>query len=245
MHSTGRLSVRALAVAVLAGFGIPAHASLVLDTTVTSSFTPVTTTTNTIGNDFPGLPNTLYFGQLAATAAGHVDFFYVGNEAGYTNTLWVGGSAVHSTASLPDVFDAPYPLVGGVGAGAGQFVDFGFCTSGGVSLATYGRCAENDSAASLIAQFNYGTGGGYRSIGFLPLASFNPVTGAWSAGTIGSPSDLWMVLWDDSGAKNDDNHDDYIAVARFRPIAVTEPGSLALFGMALLVLGLRRRLARR
>jgi hypothetical protein len=36
-------------------------------------------------------------------------------------------------------------------------------------------------------------------------------------------SDDWAIFWDDSGADNDDNHDDYVAVARVRPTALTAP----------------------
>ena len=55
-----------------------------------------------------------------------------------------------------------------------------------------------------------------------------------------------MIFWDDSGAKNDDNHDDMIIGMRFRPIvSVPEPATLAVFTLGLLgaAFALRRRLA--
>ena len=54
------------------------------------------------------------------------------------------------------------------------------------------------------------------------------------------------MFWDDSGASNDDDHDDMITVARFRPaVSVPEPGTLGVFAIGLLgaAVALRRRVA--
>jgi hypothetical protein len=220
----------------------PASATVILDTTVTSTFGAGVTTTGTGGNDLPQpRPSTLYYGQLRATQQGYVDFFYVGNEAGFTNTLsWgnsgnlLSGTGSHSTAALPDNFNSPHPFLGSISVMAGALLDFGFCTSGGDSVGAFGRCAHNDSAASLTAQYNHNRVDGYRSIGYRSLTAYDYTNGQRTFGTNG-PSDLWMIFWDDAGARNDDNHDDYIAVASFRPkrVSVPEPGSLALLGLGL------------
>ena len=196
-----------------------------------------------------------YFGQLTALDPASIEAFYVGNEAGYTNGFMLLGSSVISTAGRPDTFYAPYISVGTTSVGAGA-LPIGFTTSGGDSVGAYGRTVMNDSVASLDAQWSgaSGTANGYRSIVFVPLASFDPtllpknggMTLSSCAAGAACLSDLWLVMFDDSGAGNDDNHDDMIMVIRSRSTSVPEPTTLALFGLGLAGLGLagRRRRAR-
>lgn len=237
-------SIMAAMTLALAG---QAQASLLLDVSVTNQFNGQDMTTNTLGNDLPApRPTTLYFGQLEATANGFVDFYYVGNEAAYTNTFNYGAGYSYSTAGKPDVFTSPNALIGSMAVLANTFLDFSFCTSGGDSVSGAGRCAANDNANSLKKQYNYQNNHGYRSIGFNALSAYDPNNGNRAFSGNPGVSDLWMIFWDDSGAKNDDNHDDMITVARFRPIvSVSEPGTLAVFAIGLLgaAFTLRRRIA--
>lgn len=222
-----------VAAAALLG-SLEASATLILDKTDFGG------TTSSLNNDFlfPGSPlPTLELGRLQATQAGTVDFFYIGNEAGYTNTLHVGSYSDSTAGRADNVWSVPGAFAGSVGVSASEYVDFGFCTDGGASVPGAGFCAHNDILSSLIAQFNAGPEPGYRSIAFHALS--------YSGGSYylsnSLSSDYWLVLWDDSGAANDDNHDDYVALARFTPRAVPEPGALTLLGAGLLALGYSRR----
>lgn len=256
-----RRTLQQLAAVAAVGIASHANAALILDTGITTGpggFNPDATGTDTNGNDLPGLTGNLRFGQLYADTAGIVEFFYVGTEAGYTNTLVLNSSlllsGVSSYSSTPGFnFAAPDATIGSITVGKNQYVDFGFCTSGGQNVGSFGKCAYNDDAASLIAQYNYkessSSEAGYRSIAFRALTSYNPVTGLANTSNYASwstlDSHLWGLFWDDSGAKNDDNHDDFIAVARFRPAAVPEPSTLFLIGIGILAIGVVGRRARK
>ena len=246
----------AVGVAAL-GLAIQANAALLLDSTVTTSFLPGSSGLDS-GNNLPNTPPAVRYGQLQATEAGQVQFYVVGSEAAYGNSLRVDGTTYPATPN----FTAPDMLLGSLDVTAGSYVDFGFCTSGGASVGAFGMCASNNNAASLIAQFNFmeapGNEPGYRSIGYRALNSYDPVAGlanaavsTYAAASV-TDSALWAIFWDDSGARNDDDYDDYITVARFvpggnpNPTSVSEPLTLTLLGSSLLGMGLvRRRTAKR
>ena len=236
------------------GLAIQANAALLLDSTVTTSFLPGSSGLDS-GNNLPNTPPAVRYGQLQATVDGTVQFYVVGSEAAYGNSIRIDGTTYPATPN----FTAPDTLLGSLAVTAGSYLDFGFCTSGGASVGAFGMCASNNNAASLIAQFNYmeapGNEAGYRSIGYRALTSYNPTTGlaaspAYAATSV-TDSSLWAIFWDDSGKLNDDDYDDYIAVARFSPVtgtptSVSEPLTLTLLGSSLLGMGvMRRRVAKR
>ena len=241
------MATKTSAAVVLAGMILvsagQAQATLMLDASVTGQFNGATSTTDTFGNDLTlPRPTTLYFGQLKALADGYVDLFYVGNEAGYTNTFIWGDGQSFSTASQPDVFTSPDQLIGTLAVVANTFLNFAFCTSGGDSVNGAGRCAANDSSTSLVDQFNYQANLGYRTIGYSSLSAYDPNIGERAFNGIPGTSTLWMAFWDDSGASIDDDYDDMIVGMRFRPlVAVPEPGTMGLLTLGLLGAALARR----
>ena len=155
--------------------------------------------------------------SLGVASDGYVDFQYYGKEAGYRNVFSAGaGSLSYNTGFSPtfqDYFSAPRSI-GTLEVTAGSVLDFGFCAYNGSNrLVGCLTNAQNDSM-------------GINSVQSIALNITDSV--AW-------------ILWDDSGAGPDDNHDDMLIRAVFRPRAVSEPGTLALVGLGLLGLGFARR----
>src|SRR5690606_24153973 len=140
---------------------------------------------------------------------------YYGKEAGYSNEFRAGNLTYNSgfTPTEQNYFDSPIQI-GTVSVGPG-LLDFPFCAySSGPVLEGCVSNAQNDGLGMLS----------FQSIAMSILGDT-----AW-------------LFWDDSGAGPDDNHDDMLIKAVFTPSnAVPEPGTLALFGLGVLGLGLGAR----
>ena len=105
----------------------------------------------------------------------------------------------------------------------------------GVNIADMDVGTNASGEAALMALSTYSPIGGLSGPGF----------GTTYASTSTLDSATWAIFWDDSGAKNDDNHDDFIAIARYRATSVPEPSTLFLIGAGLLgSAALRRRRAK-
>jgi hypothetical protein len=219
--------IKPIAVTILGlALAVPAaHANLILDTSgvvaPVPNGLPASVPTDP-GNDWDFAPATLYFGQLRATAPGTLVFDYIGNEAGFTNEFYFGAGLIFSAGVDGFAASATGSLATSASFAVGaDLIHTSFCTSGGDLVPPSGRCVENEVANSILAQYNHPIDGfGYRSVAYYQQ----------------SPN-VWLAFFDDSGASNDDNHDDMIVRITYVP----EPGTLALLGLGLVGFGLARR----
>lgn len=160
---------------------------------------------------------------LSVTQDVTLEFWFLGSESGYNNTLRLSnGFSYTEPSNGGQTYPSPWPgnLLTSINVSAGSAVPMYFTSSG-----------FSGSVAP-------GTGVG-RSIAFAYLTC---LTGATCAETTDA-TNMVLFMFDDGGAGPDDNHDDFVGYIIARPKGVPEPGSLGLLGLGLtgLWLGTRRR----
>jgi hypothetical protein len=171
------------------GFGVSAQAGPTLYLNPVGSLGTITTQDNDLLDDIYGYPAyppaTLrdgYYGSaIYLDAATTLTFTYLGKEAGYLNTFWVGTPAnvvFWNNGGLETLVGSTYSYAAGAG-----LVQFGFVVNGGSGVA---NGDPNLNAPSTTINF---------------FTSFD------SSGIATSGNSLVLFL-DDAGGGPDDNHDD-------------------------------------
>ncbi|MEM8633353.1 MAG: VPLPA-CTERM sorting domain-containing protein [Pseudomonadota bacterium] len=195
----------------------------------TAGFIPEAGQTNEVLENVFGINDGIrgFFGStVSIDEAATIDVNFFGFEAGFSNSFSITGTDPVSSTALTDGFSTEDPGYGAgsayatsisnpldmfqINVGSGQ-LDFSFATNGNIAVDKTVKNGENHSNTESPAEVNFFT-------------------------SLSADAKTVFLFFDDTGAGDDDNHDDFVVSLSIGP-AGQEPPAVPLPAGGLLLIG--------